>query len=298
MANLRTAKKPLKTVVGIEKGERAYETTARLLERLDFRVTGKTVLLKPNLSTTASAGDGITTDVGVCRAILERLEHCRIVIGEGSGGDSTRAAFERNGYVELARRFGAELVDFNEAEMVRKPIPAPQYFKELALARIIFDADYIISAAKLKIHSLAQITLCLKNMFGCVPGRREKLRVHPHINKAILDIAQVIYPNFAVVDGIVGNERDEVDSFPVSSRIVLAGKDALSVDRVGCRCMGVEPEEVAHLRRGVELFGPRAIELLGPPILEVARTYARRRSRRGQWAVVGSRVLGWVRRNP
>ena len=103
MADLMTrthyvrATNTLQMVVGIEKGERAYETTARLLEKLGFRVTGKTVLLTPNLTTAASADDGITTDVGVCRAVLERLERCRIVIGEGSGGANTRTAFERNG---------------------------------------------------------------------------------------------------------------------------------------------------------------------------------------------------------
>jgi uncharacterized protein (DUF362 family) len=289
-----TAKYPLKTTVGIERGEEAYETTARLLDRLNFWVTGKTVLLKPNLTTVSSAESGITTDVGVCRAILERLERCRILIGEGSGGADTWTAFEQNGYVDLARRFDAKLVNFDEMEVVRKPVPAPLHFNELPLARTLFEVDYIISAAKLKIHSLAQVTLSLKNMFGCVP-RSEKLRVHPHINKGILDIAQVIYPDFSVVDGIVGNERDEVNSFPVSSRIVLAGEDALSVDFVGARCMGVDPEEVEHLRRGTELFGPRAIEVLGPSLSEVARTYNRRRSRRGQWAVWGSRVLGWVR---
>jgi uncharacterized protein (DUF362 family) len=289
-----TAKYPLKTTVGIERGEEAYETTARLLDRLNFWVTGKTVLLKPNLTTVSSAESGITTDVGVCRAILERLERCRILIGEGSGGADTWTAFEQNGYVDLARRFDAKLVNFDEMEVVRKPVPAPLHFNELPLARTLFEVDYIISAAKLKIHSLAQVTLSLKNMFGCVP-RSEKLRVHPHINKSILDIAQVIYPDFSVVDGIVGNERDEVNSFPVSSRIVLAGEDALSVDFVGARCMGVDPEEVEHLRRGTELFGPRAIEVLGPSLSEVARTYNRRRSRRGQWAVWGSRVLGWVR---
>ncbi len=288
------AKQPLKTCVGIERGEEAYETTARLLDRLDFGVTGKSVLLKPNLTTASSAENGITTDVGVCRAILERLNGCRILIGEGSGGANTGDAFERTGYVDLARRFGAELVNFDEVQVVRKPVPAPLHFKELPFARTVFDVDTLISAAKLKIHSLAQITLTLKNMFGCVP-RSEKLRVHPHINKGILDIAQVIYPDFSVVDGIVGNERDEVDSFPVPSGIVLAGEDALSVDLVGCRCMGVDPEEAEHLRRGAELFGPRAIELLGPPISQVARTYSRKRSRRGQWAVRGSRVLGWIR---
>ena len=288
------AKQPLKTRVGIERGDQAYETTARLLDRLNFGVTGKTVLLKPNLTTASSAESGITTDVGVCRAILERLDGCRILIGEGSGGANTGTAFERTGYVDLARRFDAELVNFDEVAVVRKPVPAPLHFTELPFARTVFDVDTIISAAKLKIHSLAQVTLSLKNMFGCVP-RSEKLRVHPHINKGILDIAQVIYPDFSVVDGIVGNERDELDSFPVPSGIVLAGEDALSVDCVGTRCMGVDPDEVEHLRRGTELFGPRAIELLGPPISEVAKIYNRKRSRRGQWAVWGSRVLGWVR---
>ncbi|MFH1007829.1 MAG: DUF362 domain-containing protein [Candidatus Latescibacterota bacterium] len=294
MADLSAAQRVSTTTVGIEQGAQAYETTARLLERLDFRVADRTVLIKPNLTTASSAESGITTDVSVCRAILERLERCRVLIGEGSGGAHTQTAFERNGYVELAHRFGVKLVNMDEVAVVRKTVPAPLHFRELPLARTVFEADYLISAAKLKIHSLAGVTLSLKNMFGCVP-RAEKLRVHGHINKGILDIAQLIYPDFAIIDGIVGNERDEVDSFPVPSGIVLAGKDALSVDQVGCRCMGVDPEEVAHLREGVALFGARTIERVGSPLSEVARIYSRKRSWRGGWAVHGSRVLRWIR---
>jgi len=258
--------------VYIEKGEDAYKATKKLLKKINFKVKNRKVLIKPNVTTSDSAQSGITTDVNVVRAILERLKNCEIIIGEGSVSDTFRA-FEVNGYSDLAKEFNARLVDLNKDEIIRKKIPKPFRFKELPFAKTVFECDYLINVAKLKTHSVSLVTLCLKNLFGTVVPRRNRVIVHPSINKGICDIAQVIYPDFNFIDGIIGNQLDEVISNPVNSGILIGGNDALAVDLVASLCMGIDPGQVEHLRLAQKLFGKREIEVIGEKIEDVVKEY-------------------------
>lgn len=229
-----------KELVCIEKGEDAYKTTKKALDRLNFRVKNKKVLIKPNLILDVPPEQGITTDVNVCKAIIERLENCDVTIGEG--GINTDESFKKFGYNKLAKEFNAKIVNLNNDEIIKAEVKNHLQFKKIPYANSVLESDYVIDVAKLKIHSLAQVTLSMKNMFGCVPGRVNKVMIHPLINKAIVDILQVRYPDFCVIDGIIGNQRDECYSDPVKAGLVIAGKDALAVDSIATRCMGINPK--------------------------------------------------------
>lgn len=262
-----------KETVCIEKGENAYETTKRALDKLNFKVKNKKVLIKPNLVTEATANQGITTDVNVVRAIIEKLENCDITIGEG--GLNTDESFEKLGYNKLAQDFNIKLVDLNKDKIIKAEVKNPLHLKKIPYASSVLSYDYIIDVAKLKIHSLAQVTLAMKNMFGCVPTRKNKVMIHPFINKAIVDILQVRYPDFCVIDGIIGNQRDECRSDPVKANIIIAGRDAIAVDIIGTRCMGIDPIEIEHINNAIKVFGKREIEVIGEKIEDVAKKFNR-----------------------
>ena len=70
----------------------------------------------------------------------------------------------------------------------------------------MFTHDYIINIAKMKAHSLAGVTLCMKNIFGFIPTRKQKLMYHPFIRKAVLDMNQIVPSHFSIVDGVLNNE--------------------------------------------------------------------------------------------
>ena len=66
---------------------------------------------------------------------------------------------------------------------------------------------------KMKTHHWAGVTLSLKNCFGCLPGRVygwPKNALHwQGIDGSILDIAGVVRPAYAIVDGIVAMEETD-----------------------------------------------------------------------------------------
>ena len=258
-----------KTDVYLAKTDDAYKGTCEALDALGFSVSGKSVYIKPNLTGGRPSCDGLTADIGSVRAVLERLHDCpRITIGE-SCSDTTNA-FDELGYRELAEEFpGVQLEDIRTSEIVWKPIPRPFHTKEMPFNASVFEYDYVVNIAKMKTHSLAGVTLCLKNIFGFIPTRKQKLMYHPFIRKAMLDMNQVVPSHFSIVDGVWGNEFDEIQSTPKHTGAIIAGENLLAVDTIAAETMGIDVNDMDTYRSAFELWGKPEINLLGCRVDEV-----------------------------
>ncbi len=253
--------------VYIERGDDAYTAAQRLLARMDFGLRGQRVFIKPNLVNDKSAAQGVTSDVGICRAVLERLDGCRVTLGD-AGGD-TKKSLKKNGYAKLCREFGIDMLDLNDDEIVWLEAPQPVVFERVPFSRSVLEADFRIDIAKLKLHSSAQITLTLKNWFGCVPTYRERSKIHPRISRAIVDLVQVAPPHLCLIDGIIGNNSNEITASPIDVGIVLGGRDPLAVDTIGVQCMDIDPDSITQIKEARRIFGQPAITVDGPSVDEV-----------------------------
>ena len=227
----------MKDRVYIAKTQDPYRGAAAVLDRLNFSVKGKKVFIKPNLTGCRPSCEGMGVDTGLVRAVLERL------------------------------------VDMRQSEQVWKPIPRPYHTGEMPFAAEIFEHDYLVNIAKLKTHSLAGVTLCLKNIFGFIPTRQQKLMYHPFIRAAVLDMNQVIRSDFCLVDGVWGNEFDEIQSTPVHTGVVIAGENILAVDRTAAAVMGVDTEAMDTYQKAVEIFGEPEVDIAGEPLENVRRDF-------------------------
>ena len=251
----------------------AYKGACEALDALGFQVSGKRVYIKPNLTGGRPSRDGLTVDAGMVRAVLERLQDCpQITIGE-SCSDTTKA-FEELGYQKLVEEFpNVQLEDIRLSEIVWKPIPKPYHTREMPFNTSIFNHDYVVNIAKMKTHSLANVTLCLKNIFGFIPTRKQKLMYHPFIRKALLDMNQIVPSHFCMVDGVWGNEFDEIQSTPKHTGAVIAGENMLAVDMISAEIMGINLNDTDTYRMAFELWGDPEINLLGSALDEVKTSY-------------------------
>lgn len=263
----------MKNLVYITKAQDPYLGAAEVLDGLRFKVTGKKVFIKPNLTGCRPACDGMGVDIGMVRAVLERLIDCPVItIGESCS--KTDQSFEKFGYRGLKKKYPQlRLIDMRESQQVWKSIPRPQHTGQMPFAAEIFEHDYLINIAKLKTHSLAGVTLCLKNVFGFVPTRKQKLMYHPFIRKAVLDMNQVIKSNFCLVDGVWGNEFDEIQSTPINTGVVVGGENILAVDSVAAAVMGINTEKMKTYRQAESLFGKPDIEIIGNSLNEVRKNF-------------------------
>ncbi len=261
------------TDVYLAKTEDAYEGTSRALDELGFSISGKKVYIKPNLTGGRPSRDGLTIDIGPVRAVLERLHDCpEVTIGESCS--DTIQAFDELGYRGLTEEFpNVRLEDIRTAPIVWKSIPSPYHTKEMPFNASVFEHDYVVNIAKMKTHSLAGVTLCLKNIFGFIPTRKQKLMYHPFIRKAVLDMNQVVLSHFCIVDGVWGNEFDEIQSTPKHTGAVIAGENLLAVDMIAAETMSINLNAIDTYRMAFDLWGDPEINLLGDGFNEVKTSF-------------------------
>ena len=263
----------MNTTVYLAKTQDPYQGACSVLDAAGFRVWGKKVFIKPNLTGCRPSEEGMGVDIGLVRAVLERLEDCPVItIGESCS--KTDRSFVELGYEELRREYPQlRLIDMRQSRQRWKNIPRPCHTRQMPFAAEIFEHDYLVNIAKLKAHSLAGVTLCLKNIFGFIPTRRQKLMYHPFIRRAVLDMNQIIKSDFCLVDAVWGNEFDEIQSTPINSGVVVGGENILAVDWVAARLMEIDLWQTDTYRQAAALWGRPEIEIKGGDLNRLSKKY-------------------------
>jgi uncharacterized protein (DUF362 family) len=228
------------------------------------------VIIKPNLVAPEPAISGATTDPEVVRAIVDLALDAgagEVLIAEGAAAG---APFVECGYAgfstydELGR---VRLVDLHLEPQTLGRVPRPLAYPGIFVADLLLDpAAIFVSVAKLKTHGQTAATLSLKNLFG-LPAEDRYHSVLPYgrfamhdrsVHQTIVDLNRLRRVDFAVIDGIWAMEGEgPVRGTPVQMNLVIAGRNALAVDRVAVRAMGIPHRLVRHLDYAAALaMGP------------------------------------------
>jgi uncharacterized protein (DUF362 family) len=267
--------------VAIVKGMHPEDITVKALEMIktdEALADEKPILIKPNYLNASHPSSGITTDSRVIEGIIKFLkqkEVQEIIIGEGSGFSDTFEPYRVAGVDVVADRWNVKLVDLNKDEYVEVHPQNPLTLKKVKVAKTALEST-IISVPKLKLHRIAGVSLSIKNMMGAM---KPKGSMHTHLSSNIADLASIITPKIAVIDGIIAGEGHESSGNPVEMNLVIAGTDPVAVDSVGAAVMMIPPDEVKHLRlaekKGLGINDLNQIKILGEPIEKVRKKFRR-----------------------
>ncbi len=253
--------------VGLKTGKKSYDTVRAALELIKGEVAipdDRLVLVKPNMV----VPDRVlaATPVDAVRATLDFLKERgvdRFIIGEGTGTSNpdTMGAFERYGYLSLRDDYDVEFRDLNQDESVRfEGLDAELNPAPIRLAKSYTEC-FVVSVARMKTHLQTIVTLSIKNIaISCIlnPDRHATSWHEPQpgkfshdprpLNLAIARIAKELYPDLAVIDGVVGMEGEgPAKGTPVNSGMVVASTDALAADTVAAEMMGFDPRAIGYL---------------------------------------------------
>ncbi|PLX80581.1 MAG: hypothetical protein C0615_00660 [Desulfuromonas sp.] len=256
----------------IEQFESSKESVSRALANAGaFAILKQQsqILIKPNLINTSPPP--ITFPVTLMESLVKAIRqesNARLIIAEGCGDPdlTTDAVFEQLGYSRLAKKYDLELIDLNRAPLRRSYDPACQVFPEIFLPEILFDS-FVISAQVLKAHSLAGVTIAMKNMIGCAPpshyqqgGYWKKSAFHPMMHEAIIDLNRHRAPDLCFVDATIGMAEFHLGGAhcdpPVGKLIV--GSDPVAVDTAGATLLGRDCQKIDHIRRADSVLGSAA----------------------------------------
>ena len=259
-------KTPDLTEVIVAHGQGPYQNTLTALKSVPLEVVrGRRVLLKPNAGRIAHPGEGITTHPEVVAAAIDEFRRAgaEVAVGESPiTGVKAMEAFDATGIAAEARKRDCPLLDMDKRPFVEMDVPGGRVLHKLKICPEVLEFDVIVSIPVMKMHMHTDVTLSVKNMKGCL-WRRSKVKLHmlapikgsgeKPINVAIADMASVLRPHLAIIDGTVGMEGlGPSAGEPKSLDCVVVGADAFAADAVACRLMGTRAQDVPHLRMGAE----------------------------------------------
>ena len=243
------------TVLHFEKREGFRQKIHRELDRWKDRFPRSKearILLKPNLNNYMNALTGNTTDLRLVAAVVSYLKetgYTDITIGDGTNSGYFRHNISVIDFLminRLAEYFGVKVLDFNRAESTR--VIFHSEFRA-DVASLCLEADLFINMPKLKTHFETGMTVCLKNLIGCLKGQENKKKVHRDLASNILSLNQKIKPHLQIVDGLIAMEgMGPSRGTPVRLDTVIFGDDPFAVDIVCSRLAGIDMQSISPLR--------------------------------------------------
>lgn len=221
----------------------------------------KKILLKPNLlSSTKGPERPINTHpifVECLAKILKEDYLSTVYIGDSCGGMSygqTQRAFEVSGLIEISKKLGVQLINFENTGVVYLENENNKIKKRFPVTNFIQKVDFVISVPKLKTHTLVGYTGAVKNMMGLVPGsgKRDMHMTAPKVwqmEQCIVDLYGLVKPSFVVMDAIIGMEGDGPaagDQRDIG--LVFASSDAVALDTVAAEVVGYDSTDMIFIK--------------------------------------------------
>jgi len=131
------------------------------------------------------------------------------------------------------------------------------------LSKVALDADVIINLPKFKSHQQLVATFAVKNMFGCVPGKRKPLW---HFRKGgdpqqfcrlLIDIYRYLNPALTIVDAVFAMDGPG----PINGRTrplgwIIGSTDPVACETVCAKLINAEPDKFPIIRTARQIdFG-------------------------------------------
>jgi uncharacterized protein (DUF362 family) len=239
---------------------------------------GQRVLLKPNLLTGARPTKECVTrpELVYCVAKLVQAAGGIPFMGDGPAFGSAKGVADANGYQPLMEELNLPIIDFQG----KRYQTIGDSFNHLLLSKEAMEADVVINLPKVKSHVQLTLTMGVKNLFGCVPGKM-KAWWHMEAGKnedrfadMLVETARTIAPDLTIVDGILGHEGNGPSGGePRALNLLGAAHNVFALDRSLVDILGVEPQRIPTLRAAERLNVCPALDDITYPLLTPADLY-------------------------
>ncbi len=214
---------------------------------------GQKVLIKPNMLTDRSPEEAVTTHPEVVRCLIRKVREAGatpIIADSPSNAVKLERVWEKTGFRRLCDEENIALLNLELAGSTQVDMNGMSF----NISKTVLEADFIINVPKVKTHVLTSMTAAVKNMYGTVPGFM-KTNLHKsyptskEFGKLIATIYEKTKPGLNVADGIYAMEGNGPSGGTrVDLGIIAVSTDAIAMDIVLCRAMGIEPASVTYLK--------------------------------------------------
>lgn len=217
-----------------------------------FVKKGDRVLLKPNLLTGSRPTKECITrkELVYCVAQLVIEAGGKPFLGDSPAFGTAKGVAKANGYLLLCEELNLPIVEFRPQRYATEN----ENFSHLRLSKEAMNADVVINLPKVKSHMQLTMTMGVKNLFGCVPGKMKAwwhLEAGKNVDRfgeMIVETAKAIAPDLTIIDGIIGHQGNGPSGGePRKLGILGASANVFALDRAIIEIVNVDPDLVPTL---------------------------------------------------
>ena len=182
--------------------------------------------------------------IGICEADMTFWDYDKILI------DSVYLKlldFENVVFINLSKG-ERELVDFGE------------FFGKTKVSKTLLKSYPLINVPKAKTHILCKMTAGIKNLFGLMPKKNKLMSYHLNLSfcKSLFEIANYFTPVLNIYDGIISCQGNcPISGEPLKTDFFMITDNILAGDIELAKIMGLNPEDVAYVKYGIEQTSPQ-----------------------------------------
>jgi uncharacterized protein (DUF362 family) len=229
---------------------------------------GDRVLLKPNLLTGARPTKECTTRPELVHCVAQLVKEAGGLpfLGDGPAFGSALGVAKANGYLPMLKELEIPVVEFHGSRYQT----VSESFDHLRLSKEAMEADVVINLPKVKSHVQLTLTLGVKNLFGCVPGKMkawwhmEAGKDADRFGEMLVETARTISPDLTIADGILGHEGNGPSGGePRLLGVLGASRDVFALDRALVELLQIDPNLIPT-QRAANRLGLNASELAFP----------------------------------
>src|SRR5574341_1606982 len=223
-----------------------------------FVPPGASVIVKPNICNAYHTYEyaSTTNPWGVSALVKLCLEAGarRVRVMDNPFGGDAETAYANSGIEEQVKAAGGEMVIMSGFKYVSTEIPEGLDLRKCDIFEDILKADVLINVPIAKHHSLARLTVGMKNLMGMI---RDRPAMHGNLGQRLADLASRLRPALTVVDAVrilrdhgpTGGSLDDVQQLDT----VIASPDIVAADSYAATLFGLKPEDLSYVQAGAAM---------------------------------------------
>ncbi|MHC4441946.1 MAG: DUF362 domain-containing protein [Planctomycetota bacterium] len=242
--------------------------------------SGDRVLVKPNCISAATPDQAVQTHPAVILEICRQLLDfgARPFVGDSPAWGTLQGNLRQLGIIDDLSRLAVPVVPFKNP--VKAENPKGKVFHKLTVDSAALDADAIVNVPKFKAHRQVFLTVAIKNMFGCVNGRRKAWwhvkagSYDNYFGRMLVETYVLLQPVINIVDAVVAMEGNgPIKGQPRPMNLIIGSTDGVAIERIAADLVDVKPARIRTLQAAKELAVGipyrDQIDIRGPDIADI-----------------------------
>jgi uncharacterized protein (DUF362 family) len=232
------------------------EAIARQFELLGgierFVKRGDSVLIKPNFIAPRSRRHATQTHPSVILELARLLKDfgAKPFVGDSPAWSNVFTCVKKLKLDKDLAKLGVPVKQLNRPKWCK----VSERNRKVGISSAVLEADVIINLPKFKAHQQLVATFAVKNMFGCVAGKRKALW---HFTRGktedfcelLIEIYKHLAPALTIIDGVQAMDRGG----PIHGRTrklgwLIAGQDPIACETVCGELVNINPEDLPIVR--------------------------------------------------